>query len=123
MYDFLVGGSASPPRQQSQSQPRNSLIVPGGVGSNTKVDFSNEGLRSEVNSLRYELSTIKADRELERVRHQEEIRALEAKAEGIAKFADKTDTDKRFLFDQQKALAEELAKVKDQAENEKVSII
>lgn len=93
----------------------------GGVGNNTKVDFSNEGLRSEVNSLRYELSTIKADRELERVRHQEEIRSLEAKVEENAKLADRTETDKRFLFDQRKALAEELTKVKDQAGSEKVS--
>lgn len=84
------------------------------------MDISNEGLRSELNSLRYELQTIKADRELERIRHQEELRAAGAKAEEKMKLADAVETDKRFLFEKQKSLGEELGKVKDQAENQKV---
>lgn len=84
-----------------------------------KIDISNEGIRSEVNSLRYELQTLKADRELERIRHDEQLRTTEARAEEKAKLADAAETDKRFLFEKQKSLADELGRVKDTAENQK----
>jgi len=133
-YDFLTGGAASPPRPappppaqpaatSSQSQFRKSLIVSASGSHNNKhinkIDISNEGLRSEVNSLRYELQTLKADRELERIRHEEQLRAAEARAEEKAKLADAAETDKRFLFEKQKGLGDELARVKDAAENQK----
>lgn len=101
------------------------MVVSGGTNkppNSSNIDISNEGLRSEVNALRYELSTIKADREMERVRHQEEIRALQAKVEDKARLADAAETDKRFLFEKQTGLAEELKGVKDAAENQQVFI-
>lgn len=133
-YDFLRGGAASPRPAQpattfSQSQFRKSLIVSASGNHNNdnnslnktvnKVDISNEGLRSEVNSLRYELQTLKADRELERIRHEEQLRAAEVRAEEKAKLADAVETDKRFLFEKQKSLGDELGRVKDAAENQK----
>ena len=84
-----------------------------------KIDISNEGLRSEVNSLRYELQTHKADRELERIRHEGQLRAAEARAEEKARLADAAETDKRFLFEKQKSLGDELGRVKHTAENQK----
>jgi len=38
--------------------------------------------------VRYELSTLQDERELERIRHEKELRALEAKCEEQAKRAD-----------------------------------
>lgn len=89
----------------------------------SKIDYSNEGLRSELESLRYELQTVKTDRELELIQHQEEVRAVEAKAEEKAKLADAAETDKRFLFEKQKSLGEELVKVKENAEKQKVGTL
>lgn len=53
-----------------------------------RVDLSNESLRSELNTLRYELSTLQEEREMEKIRHEKEIRALEAKVEEHGKRAD-----------------------------------
>ncbi|KAF8456652.1 spindle assembly checkpoint component Mad1 [Terfezia claveryi] len=129
-YDFLTGAAsphrpAQPATTSSQSQFRKSLIVSASGNHNNdnktlnKIDISNEGLRSEVNSLRYELQTLKADRELERIRHEEQLRAAEVRAEEKAKLADAAETDKRFLFEKQKSLGDELGRVRDAAENQK----
>lgn len=53
-----------------------------------RVDLSSETLRSELNSVRYELSTLQEERELERIRHEKEIRVLETKVEEQGKRAD-----------------------------------
>lgn len=53
-----------------------------------RVDLSSETLRSELNSVRYELSTLQEERELERIRHEKEIRTLETKVEEQGKRAD-----------------------------------
>ena len=76
-----------------------------------------------MNALRYELSTIKSDRELERVRHADEVRTLRAQVEEKAKLADETESAKRFLFEKQKSLGDELAKAKETAETVKVGRI
>jgi len=93
-----------------------------------------------LNSVRYELSTLQEERELEKIRHEKDIRTLEAKVEEEGKRADVSssclvadlgnhvanmlqtgETDKRYLFDKQKELSTKLQKVKDQATNHKVS--
>lgn len=53
-----------------------------------QVDLSSETLRSELNSVRYELSTLQEERELEKIRHEKEIRILETKVEEQGKRAD-----------------------------------
>ncbi|RPA90653.1 hypothetical protein L873DRAFT_1753498, partial [Choiromyces venosus 120613-1] len=85
-----------------------------------RADHSTEGLRSELNTVRYELSTLQDERELEGIRHEKELRALEAKCEAQAKRADSVESDKTYLFNRQKELSEKLEKVKDQATNQKV---
>ncbi|KAG0641612.1 spindle assembly checkpoint component Mad1 [Tuber brumale] len=111
-YDFLAQAPspAAPPRQR---------LLPVGM----KAGHSTEDLRSELNTVRYELSTLQDERELERIRHEKELRVLEAKCEEQAKRADSVESDKTYLFNRQKELSEKLEKVKDQATNQKVGDI
>jgi len=44
-------------------------------------DFENEELRVQVNTLRYELENIKQERDLTALRHEKELRDLQAKAD------------------------------------------
>lgn len=53
-----------------------------------KVDLSNEIIRGDLNSVRYELQTLREERQLEKVRHEQELRTLEASVEEQAKRAD-----------------------------------
>ncbi|CAZ85559.1 unnamed protein product [Tuber melanosporum] len=110
-YDFLAQAPspAAPPQQR---------LLPVGM----KASHSTEGLRSELNTVRYELSTLQDERELERIRHEKELRVLEAKCEEQAKRADSVESDKTYLFNRQKELSEKLEKVKDQATNQKVDL-
>ncbi|KAI5850489.1 spindle assembly checkpoint component Mad1 [Morchella snyderi] len=89
------------------------------VGVGTKADLSNEGIRADLNSVRYELSTLQEERELEKIRHEKEIRELQLKLEEQSKKSDASEADKRYLFEKQKDLSENLQKVKDQAASHK----
>lgn len=44
-------------------------------------DLENEELRVQVNTLRYELENIKQERDLTALRHEKELRDLQAKAD------------------------------------------
>jgi hypothetical protein len=81
-------GAATPP-----SRPTSSRGTPGPPGSAlrttvVKVDLSNEIIRGDLNSVRYELQTLREERQLEKVRHEQELRTLEASVEEQAKRAD-----------------------------------
>ena len=82
-YDLISSASATPPPPASL---RGS--TPGSVARAPKIDQSNEIIRGDLNSVRYELSTLKEERQLEKIRHEQEVRALEAKVEEQAKRAD-----------------------------------
>lgn len=73
--------------------------------------------------MRYELATLREERALEKIRCEQEQRALEARCEEAEKRADAVETEKRFLFDKQKELSEELQKVRDKATNQKVYLL
>lgn len=50
-------------------------------------DINNEALRAQLNTLQYELDTLKQERELERLEHQSEIREMQNRAEADFKRA------------------------------------
>jgi hypothetical protein len=45
------------------------------------LDLENEELRVQVNTLRYELENIRQERDLTALRHEKELRDLQAKAD------------------------------------------
>jgi hypothetical protein len=81
-YDLVSSASATPPPASLRGS------TPGSVARVPKIDQSNEIIRGDLNSVRYELSTLKEERQLEKIRHEQEVRALEAKVEEQAKRAD-----------------------------------
>ncbi|KAK4991882.1 coiled-coil domain-containing protein mad1 [Elasticomyces elasticus] len=83
-YDFLSGNMPSPPRQILRETLKQSMLV--------KADIGNEQLRAQINSLQYELETVKQERELAALRHQSEIRELQTRAEADFKRAQTAET-------------------------------
>jgi mitotic spindle assembly checkpoint protein MAD1 len=114
-YNILTGSPAATPPARAPSAPPSSSNRTAVV----KIDQSNEIIRGDLNSVRYELQTLREDRALEKVRHEQEIRELQAAVEEHARRADALESDKRFLFEKQKELADTLAKTKDEAATEK----
>lgn len=95
-FDFLSGGS--PQRQEQpfrQTLRQSTAIKPGTCAYHerlctiglTLVDINNESLRAQLNTLQYELDSLKQERELERLEHQSEIRDIQNRAEADFKRA------------------------------------
>ena len=79
-FDFLTGNS--PPRQplrESTTLKQSTSFV--------RADISNEQLRAQINTLQYELDTIRQARELEILQYQSEVREAEKRAEADFKRA------------------------------------
>ncbi|KAF8537604.1 spindle assembly checkpoint component Mad1 [Trichophaea hybrida] len=111
--------AATPP-----SRPSSSRGTPGPPGSAlrtavVKADQSNEIIRGDLNSVRYELQTLREERQLEKIRHEQELRALEVSVEEQAKRADALESDKRFLYEKQDELGKKLQKVKESFTSQK----
>ncbi|KAI5848920.1 spindle assembly checkpoint component Mad1 [Tricharina praecox] len=109
-YDFLSGDAGGP---ATPSPPPS--VTPVSAQRKVRVDISNEVIRGDLNSVRYELQMLKEERSLEKIRHEQECRALEAVAEEHAKRADTLESDKRFLFEKQKDLGEKLQEMRAEA--------
>lgn len=82
-YDFITGGGET--SDDAGSMPFRASIRGGasttGAPRTGAADLGNEDLRAQVLKLQYELDSFKQERELENLRHQEEMRAVQAKAE------------------------------------------
>jgi len=78
-FDFLTGASPPPPSKQPLREStfgQSTAAVPG-----VRADINNEQLRAHINTLQYELDTVKQEREFERIQHQSEVREAEKRAE------------------------------------------
>jgi len=81
-YDFLSGDAGGPAASATPS------ATPASARRKVKINYSNEAIRGELNTARYELQMLKEERALEKLRHEQECRALEASVEEHAKRAD-----------------------------------
>ena len=100
VYDFIGGGGGGPSTpspalsKRRPRTPRSAVrgpMTPGSVRRAPvvpKFDQSNEIIRGDLNSVRYELQTLQEERALEKIRHEQEIRTLEAAVEVQSKRAD-----------------------------------
>ena len=95
-YDFLAGTSSTPVPAAGNSL-RQSLhlsqpVKPGELAYECFIismklieshltDSGNEELRVQVNTLRYELENIEQERDLAALRHEKEVRDLQARAD------------------------------------------
>ncbi|KAI5797686.1 hypothetical protein EDC01DRAFT_34310 [Geopyxis carbonaria] len=69
--------------------------------------------------LRYELQTLREERQLGLIRHEQEIRSLETKLEDHAKRIDTVEAEKRFLFDKEDEIKATLKKSTEIAKSRK----
>lgn len=134
--DFLTGDPISPglaapslpPHHHEQLPPltppqRSQANTPLALRTSTRqppADTSD--LRAQLNTVRYELETIKQERELEQLRHQDELQKLTRSVETVSKEKEKVETDKRLLFEKHKAATEELTKVKKKNQQDKTAL-
>ena len=69
----------------------------------------------ELNAVKYELATLKEERELDKLRRSRELREFQKKIQEEVKAFEHERSEKNFLFERQKALAEELAGMREEA--------
>ena len=113
-YDFLTGEETSPPRRPLRETLKQS--------TGPKADINNENLRSQLHTLQYELDSLKQERELTTLQHQQEIRDVQNRAEADFKRAQAADAAKNAATKKADALSREWQEVQDRAANEKAAL-
>ncbi|MCJ1357131.1 MAG: coiled-coil domain-containing protein mad1 [Icmadophila ericetorum] len=106
-YDFLGGQENSPPQGFRQTFRES---------HNVKPDMGNEELRTLIKTLRYELETVKHEREVVSLRHEKELRDVQAKAEADFKRAHASETGKSLLSSKYETLANQFQELQKQLE-------
>ncbi|KAL9096462.1 MAG: hypothetical protein Q9165_001459 [Trypethelium subeluteriae] len=113
-YDFLTGASSPtrpPSRQPLRETFRQSQIA--------KPDHANEDLRAQINTLQYEVESLKQERELTLLRHEQELRDTQNKAEADFRRAQAAESTGSHATKRYDALVRELREEQDRAANEK----
>lgn len=115
-YDFLTGAPASPPpqRQFLRETLKQSTV--------SKPDVNNENLRAQLNTLQYELDSLKQDRELRDLQQQQELRDLENRAEADFKKAQAAEAARDAATKKADQISREWQGVQDRAANEKTAL-
>ncbi|KAJ9313160.1 hypothetical protein DTO271D3_6589 [Paecilomyces variotii] len=116
--DSITGHSSSPSTPGAQNAFRQSVRPV----QHPKPDFENEELRVQVNTLHYELENIKQERDLTALRHEKELRDLQAKADADFRKAQAAETASHRAQHKNEALAKELKEAQDFALNEKATL-
>ncbi|KAF3278762.1 coiled-coil domain-containing protein mad1, variant 4 [Orbilia oligospora] len=86
------------------------------------ADSVQDAILIELNAVKYELATIKQERELENISSREEIHTLQKKVQEDGKLFEQERSEKNFIFERHQALASELESVCQEATNTKVSL-
>ncbi|KAL8734300.1 MAG: hypothetical protein Q9166_001498 [cf. Caloplaca sp. 2 TL-2023] len=110
-YDFLTdGGRASPPRAQPLQQSfRQSQAV--------KPDLLTEDLRAQIKTLQYEINSLKSEREFERLRHEQNLQDIQARADADFQKAQASESSKNISSHKYEAMVKQLKETQDQATN------
>jgi len=123
-YDFLRGGDASPSRPafvrdlltQSTAAPTTATTTM------TKPDIHNEPLRAQLNTLQYELDSIKQERELAVLQHQQDLRDAHSRAEAEFQRAQAATAAGEAAKKRADALQRDWQEMQDRATNEKMQL-
>ncbi|KAL8638371.1 MAG: hypothetical protein Q9228_004471, partial [Teloschistes exilis] len=113
-YDFLSGGGgASPPQARKMQQSfRQSQAIP------VKPDFENENLRTQIKSLQYEVNSLKSERDFEKLRHEQELQDVQARADTDFKKAQASESSKNTSSHKYEAMVRQLQETQNQATNQ-----
>lgn len=110
-YDFLTGASSPPPPSFRETLRTSHAVRP---------DPGNEDLRAQINTLQYELESLKQEREVTNLRHQKELREVQNKAEADFRRAQASETSNNAATAKYNALVQELQDTQDRSVNEKL---
>ncbi|GAB7351644.1 hypothetical protein MBLNU459_g2250t1 [Dothideomycetes sp. NU459] len=113
-FNFLTGVE-SPPRDAPLRQTlRQSTTV--------RPDINNESLRAQLNTLNYELDSLRQEKELTAIQHQGELREAERRAEADFKRAQAAESNCNAATKKYDALAREVQEAQDRATNERLEL-
>ena len=113
-YDFLTGAEASPARQPLRETFKQSTAP--------RADINNESLRAQLHSLQYELDSLKQERELTALQHQQEIRDVQNRAEADFTRSQAAEAAKNAATKKAESLSRDWQEREDKAANEKVAL-
>ncbi|KAI4243501.1 MAG: hypothetical protein L6R42_010738, partial [Xanthoria sp. 1 TBL-2021] len=125
-YDFLSGGGgASPPRSQPLQQSMRQSQAP-------RPDLQTENLRAQIKTLQYEVTSLKSEREFERLRHEQDVQDVRAQADADFKKAQRSpmadvrfkasESSKNISSHKYEAMVKQLKETQDQATNHQQSL-
>ncbi|KAK3116199.1 coiled-coil domain-containing protein mad1 [Teratosphaeriaceae sp. CCFEE 6253] len=117
-YDFLTAADASPPHHPSRETFRETLKQ----STVSRADLNNENLRAQLNTLQYELDSLKQDRELTVIQHQRELREAQSRAEADYKRCQTAESAGNAAKLKADALARDFQDVQDRATNERIQL-
>ncbi|MCJ1295643.1 coiled-coil domain-containing protein mad1, partial [Xylographa carneopallida] len=108
-FDFFTGASGSSPPSPNKQSFRQSQVV--------KPDIGNEDLRARIKSLQYEVESYRQDRDLTTIRHEKELRDVQAKAELDFKRAQAFESSQHVTAHKHEILQKELKALQDDSVN------
>ncbi|KAK6541285.1 coiled-coil domain-containing protein mad1 [Orbilia ellipsospora] len=92
------------------------------TGASDSVETSYDTVLVELNALRYELATLKQERELENIGSHQEVYTLRKRVQEDGKALEQERSEKNFLFERHQILAAELETVRQEKINEKIEL-
>ncbi|KAL1633455.1 coiled-coil domain-containing protein mad1 [Neofusicoccum ribis] len=115
-FNFFTGETGDPgpaPAQSFRETLRQSVVKP---------DHGNEDLRAQINTLQYELESLKQEREMSTLSHQAELRDAQNKAEAEYKRAQAAESASKAAATKYDALQREVNEAQSRAANEKLDL-
>ncbi|KAF2083750.1 MAD-domain-containing protein [Saccharata proteae CBS 121410] len=113
-FNFLTGEEETP-----QPQPRQPLKETFRQSQALRADPANEDLRAQINTLTYELETLKQERNVENLQHEAELRDAQNRADAEFRRASALEAASNTAAAKQESLARELREIEDRHTNEK----
>ncbi|KAK4556191.1 coiled-coil domain-containing protein mad1 [Recurvomyces mirabilis] len=108
------GVEASPARQPLRETLKQSTV--------SRADINNENIRAQLNTLQYELDSLKQERELTNLHHQQEVRDALSRSENDFKRAQAAEAASNAAKAKSDALVRELQVTRDRATNERLGL-
>ncbi|KAI4732065.1 mitotic spindle assembly checkpoint protein-like protein MAD1 [Aureobasidium sp. EXF-10728] len=115
-FDFFTGEERSPARQPLRETFRQSTATV------ARSDIANESLRAQLNTLQYELDSLKQEKELTALQQASEIRDAEQRAERDFKRAQAADTAQQQSAKKLQQLMRELSDIENRHTNDKIQL-
>ncbi|KAF3914366.1 hypothetical protein ABW20_dc0100166 [Dactylellina cionopaga] len=94
----------------------------GGHGALISSDLSHDAILVELNAVKYELASLKQERELEKLNSHQEIHVLQKRVQEDGKAFEQERSEKNFLFERHQILVAELEAVRQESIDEKMGL-